>query len=246
MPRFNGLNTPGEVGRLSGVLALFQGDLEFPPGLAIPIQVPVAAGECQRGRPRHLVRGRGQGARPPSDRSRGRRTILRELPERQGRRRPPCSLACAAATRGSKARWATPRVKSQSLSVLSPLPESTVRPSGAMATLLTPPECPVKVRSSFPLARSQSFSVLSALPESAVRPSGAMATLVTLLGVPGEGAQLFSAGQVPELQRTVATPRERCSAVRGNGDAAHPSSERPVNVRSSFPLARSQSFSVLS
>ena len=39
------------------------------------------------------------------------------------------------------------------------------------------------------------------------------------------------------------TPRERGSAVRGNGDAGH-QSECPVKVRSSFPLARSQSFSV--
>ena len=54
------------------------------------------------------------------------------------------------------------------------LPESAVRPSGAMATLITPTECPVKVRSSFPVARSQSFSVSSVHPESAVRPSGAI------------------------------------------------------------------------
>ena len=68
----------------------------------------------------------------------------------------------------------------------------------------------MKVRSSFPLARSQSFSVLSQLPESAVRPSGAMATLRHPIGVPGEGAQLFSAGQVPELQRLVLnSPRAR-------------------------------------
>ena len=90
-----------------------------------------------------------------------------------------------------------------------------------MATLVTASECPVKVRSSFPLARSQSFSVLSAAPRergSAVRGNGDAAHLI---GVPGEGAQLFSAGQVPELQRLVLTPRERGSAVRGNGDAAH-------------------------
>ena len=120
-----------------------------------------------------------------------------------------------------KVRSSFPLARSQSFSVLSRLPESAVRPSGAMATLLTPSECPVKVRSSFPLARSQSFSVLSRLPESAVRPSGAMATLRHPLGVPGEGAQLFSAGQVPELQRLVLAPRERGSAVRGNGDAGH-------------------------
>ena len=45
----NGLNAPAEVGWLSGVLALFQGDLEFPPGFAVPIQVPVAAGQRQGG-----------------------------------------------------------------------------------------------------------------------------------------------------------------------------------------------------
>ena len=187
-----------------------------------------------------------------------------------------------------KVRSSFPLARSQSFSVLSQLPESAVRPSGAMATLLTPvgvpgegaqlfsagevpelqrlvpdsprarfgrpgqwrrcsppSECPVKMRSSFPLARSQSFSVLSSLPESAVRPSGAMATLAHSVGVPGEGAQLLSAGQVPELQRLVLTPRERGSAVRGNGDAVT-ASECPVKVRSSFPLARSQSFSVLS
>ena len=38
----NGLNAPAEISSLSGVVALFQGDLEFPPGLGIPIQVPVA------------------------------------------------------------------------------------------------------------------------------------------------------------------------------------------------------------
>ena len=78
-----------------------------------------------------------------------------------------------------KVRSSFPLARSQSFSVLSVLPESAVRPSGAMATLAPQPECPVKVRSSFPLARSQSFSVLSS------------------------------------------APRERGSAVRGNGDAGH-------------------------
>ena len=67
----------------------------------------------------------------------------------------------------------------------------------------------MKVRSSFPLARSQSFSVPSSLPESAVRPSGANGDAAHPIGVPGEGAQLFSAGQVPELQRLVLPPRAR-------------------------------------
>ena len=60
-----------------------------------------------------------------------------------------------------KVRSSFPLARSQSFSVLSQLPESAVRPSGAMATLITSSECPVKVRSSFPVARSQSFSVLS-------------------------------------------------------------------------------------
>ena len=78
-----------------------------------------------------------------------------------------------------KVRSSFPLARSQSFSVLSQLPESAVRPSGANGDADHPSVCPVKVRSSFPLARSQSLSVLSALPESAVRPSGAMATLHT-------------------------------------------------------------------
>ena len=68
----------------------------------------------------------------------------------------------------------------------------------------------MKVRSSFPLARSQSFSVSVPTPRergSAVRGNGDAGHLT---GVPGEGAQLFSAGQVPELQRLVRdSPRAR-------------------------------------
>ena len=102
----------------------------------------------------------------------------------------------------------------------------------------------LKVRSSFPLARSQSFSSVRELPE---RPRfGRPGRWRRSPGRPGEGAQLFSAGQVPELQRLVPiVPERRGSAVRGNGDAVT-RSECPVKVRSSFPLARSQSFSVLS
>ena len=139
-----------------------------------------------------------------------------------------------------------PLTRSQSFSVLSPLPESAVRPSGAMATLVTQSECPVKVRSSFPLARSQSFNVLviaSRERGSAVRGNGDAGHRA---GVPGEGAQLVSAGQVPELQRTCPYSPKRSSAVRGNGDARTLSPECPVKVRSSFPVARSQSFSVSS
>src|SRR6478752_6605560 len=48
-----------------------------------------------------------------------------------------------------------------SLSVLSELPDSAARPSGANATEVTISECPVKVRISRPVATSHSFSVLS-------------------------------------------------------------------------------------
>src|SRR3954451_590263 len=65
-------------------------------------------------------------------------------------------------------------VRSQSL--ISPLPDSAVRPSGENATETTVFECPVKVRSSLPVASSQSLSVWSQLPDSAVRPSGEKAT----------------------------------------------------------------------
>ena len=44
-----------------------------------------------------------------------------------------------------KVRSSLPLARSQSFSVLSQLPESAVRPSGAMATLFTLPECPVKL-----------------------------------------------------------------------------------------------------
>ncbi len=52
---------------------------------------------------------------------------------------------------------------SHSLSVLSSLPESAVRPSGENATETTPYEGPVKVRSALPVPTSHSLSVPSQL-----------------------------------------------------------------------------------
>ena len=49
-----------------------------------------------------------------------------------------------------KMRSSLPVAKSQSLSVLSQLAESAVRPSGAMATLLNVSECPVRVQKLLP------------------------------------------------------------------------------------------------
>src|SRR5215471_14820183 len=74
-------------------------------------------------------------------------------------------------------------VRSHSLSVLSLLPDSAVRPSGENATEKTQSECPVKLRTSLPVATSHSVrlltSSLAVLPkpaDSAVRPSCARAT----------------------------------------------------------------------
>src|SRR5271156_3183456 len=54
---------------------------------------------------------------------------------------------------------------SQSLIVLSLLPEAIVRPSGEKTTDFTQSVCPSSFRSSRPLAASQSSIVLSLLPE---------------------------------------------------------------------------------
>src|SRR5262249_41141489 len=71
---------------------------------------------------------------------------------------------------------ASASVKFHSLSVLSSLPESAVRPSGENATELTEFEWPVKVCSSSPVATPHSMSVPSPPPDSAARPFGENAT----------------------------------------------------------------------
>jgi hypothetical protein len=74
-----------------------------------------------------------------------------------------------------KVRTSLPVATSHSLSVLSMLPDSAVRPSGENATERTELSCPVKVRCA-PVATCDSFNVVSELPESTVRPSGENAT----------------------------------------------------------------------
>ena len=95
-----------------------------------------------------------------------------------------------------------PLAASQSLIVLSPLPDAMRAPSGENATDITASEWPSKVRSRRPLAASQSLIVLSSLPDAMRAPSGENATEFTSSLMPLESAQQPAARRVPELDRT--------------------------------------------
>src|SRR5436190_2128028 len=101
--------------------------------------------------------------------------MMAPLAERDGR-----SLAWAIEHIKNKIDYSHSPVRSHSLSVLSRLPDSAMRPSGENLTETTMSECPMKVRSSLPVATSHSLSVLSWLPDSAMRPSGENATELTM------------------------------------------------------------------
>src|SRR5882757_10071093 len=77
-------------------------------------------------------------------------------------------------------------VRSQILIVLSRLPVTAVRPSGAIATDSTESVCPSRVRTAWPLDRSQSLAVLSMPPDSAVRLLDDTATAKTFPACPGK------------------------------------------------------------
>ena len=64
-------------------------------------------------------------------------------------------------------------------------------------------------------------------------------------GTSHEGAKLLAGGNVPEFQRLVFAAGKSDAAIRGKGDRVD-IAECPVKVRSSLPVAISQSFSVLS
>lgn len=80
---------------------------------------------------------------------------------------------------GKGARMLYPVAMSQSLSVLSLLPDSAARPSGENATDGMYSACPVKVGILFPAAMSQRATVLPKPLDSAIRPSGENATEVS-------------------------------------------------------------------
>ena len=123
-----------------------------------------------------------------------------------------------------------PVAASQSLRVLSSLPDSTRAPSGENATEVTRWACPSKVRSSHPVAASQSLRVLSSLPDSTRAPSGEKATEVTRLecGIRGTISVLYlpSAGEPTVAAVFIATSgvengsRSGCAVGGCTGDAA--------------------------
>ena len=78
-----------------------------------------------------------------------------------------------------RVRISRPLSTSQSLTVVSALPEASTFPSGENATELTQFVCPLRVRSSRPVVTSQSLIVASALPEASTFPSGEKATIRT-------------------------------------------------------------------
>ena len=84
-------------------------------------------------------------------------------------------------------RSSRPLATSQSLMVLSALPEASTVPSGEKVTELTKLVCPLRVRISRPLATSQSLMVLSELPEASTVPSGEKATEATSRECPSCG-----------------------------------------------------------
>ena len=73
---------------------------------------------------------------------------------------------------------------SQTITVLSRLPETIRLPSGLNATLVTALVCPRRVIASCPVLGSQIFIVLSELPETIRLPSGLKAPLLTRLLCP--------------------------------------------------------------
>ena len=72
-----------------------------------------------------------------------------------------------------------PFARSQSLTVLSSLPEASMSPFGENETDVTEFECPMRVRSSCPLATSQSLTVRSLLAEAKMSPFGEKEIAVT-------------------------------------------------------------------
>ena len=106
----------------------------------------------------------------------------------------------------------SPPGQAQTLTVLSPLPEARVLPSGLQVTAETGLLWPVRVRSNSPPGQAQTLTVLSSLPEARVLPSGLQVTARDR-GSPAM-AQLYKR----VLQRGWQTPRRRVRTRR----ARHP------------------------
>ena len=99
--------------------------------------------------------------------------------------------------------------------MLSSEPETTFRPSGEYATLVTPLVCPVSGSpTGAPVCASQIRIVLSQEPETTFRPSGEYATLVTSLGMPCQWlAHRCSRLRIPDSDRVVIGARDDILAI---------------------------------
>jgi len=90
-----------------------------------------------------------------------------------------CTVRHSTARGRNSAARLSPVAASQSISVPSSLPESTVLPSGLKVQVVTRPRWPLSVARLSPVAASQTISVPSSLPESTVLPSGLKAHVHT-------------------------------------------------------------------
>ena len=111
---------------------------------------------------------------------------------------------------------------------------------------VNPIVCPLSVRSSRPLATSQSLTVLShaARGQQLCRP--ARRRRRDRIRMPTERAQFAPAGGVPELDGVVAGCPRPAPCPSGEKATEVTLSVCPLSVRSSRPLATSQSLTVLS
>ena len=118
---------------------------------------------------------------------------------------------------GALFRWPDPRASAS----CPPLPESAVRPSGAMATLYTSRGVPAEVCAA--LFRWPGPRASASCPSSPRVRFGRPGQWRrrTRLECPVKVRSSFPSVQVPELQRLVCRPGKRGSAIRGNGDAEH-------------------------
>ena len=126
---------------------------------------------------------------------------------------------------------------SQSLMVLSVLPEASVCPSGENATDLMRLRSLASVRSGWPLETSQSLMVSSQLPENSIRPSGENARDETF---PVWPVSVRSSWPLATSQSLMVLSKLPEASVRPSGRNATEATSLiwPVNVRSKSGAGR--------
>src|SRR5262249_8627529 len=124
--------------------------------------------------------------RPPSGRLAERQTSAAAARRPVGLRKTSIAadVCCSSALFGDTKAVYFAFATSQSLMVLSPLPEANIVPSALNATHRPSPVCPLRVASSLPPATSQSLIVPSSHPEASVLPSGLKARAETWSACP--------------------------------------------------------------